>query len=1233
MPNFSFLFHNPRLWNSLCSNLIFGRKRWLAVRKLLFFLGLTVATGLFGSYHGKRVAHQLELHSAEKVQENILSLDQEIQEQLQEINESEIGLQILCSKWEERRVGFVIYNQNSVADWTTNGIPFDVEFDSRQPPKQGIVKLKNAWYLCRSIQDGDQLLVAYALLRTDYDFENRYISNRWNPSIHADSQFTFTLVKPESSIELTDGTSSVGLRFLPENGGADFSWNSAIWLFFLLLLLLTLWQLGNWMEQFTSQTIASTIFILSVISIRILMLWLELPRGVYQLELFGPRQHATSVFIPSLGDLILHLAFLLLIALHLAERTIQLKNVWLQKLLAIGVPVLLLGPVHYLFEILVVNSSFSLNLNSPFSLDRYSFIGLFASFLILLNYHIIFRWIYSLLDEGRQSLKEILPPLLISIAAFVLCLGPNLHELAVGVAVGTILLFLMLTQNWIKDKRGIYRHAPNVLAFSLVASILFIGEEVVNEKELRAGIARKVDQQQNPITEFLFTELAAEIRADRKLRLSLTGIPVDAGAVLQRLHAKLSYDHWNRYLSIVDVFNEEGGVMVSDREITGPNYFELQHEFDNSRPTISKGLRYVGNWNVEGGYLARLKIEGKRNQKDLVLFIRLIPEKTDDILGFTDLFLAEEMSTAKEFEGYSYARYHKGELQEEHGDFAYSLSAQMYEEYADENTFFTNDGYSHLVSRPKEGTLVVVSRKATGLLGYLTTFSYLFFLYLLCSILASFVSGQLISGMRGKKSFRNRINLAMSTVSFISLLLIGLLTVYYVVREYHSRNEEMISEKSKSVLIELEHKLRDRQSFDEKDEPMLSALLAKFSKVFFTDINLYHLDGRLLATSRPRLFDEGLMAEVIHPAAYTAMRFGQKSSFIQEETIGNLNYLTAYVPFRNEKREVVAFMSLPYFARQYGLQQEIFSLLAALTNIYVFLILVSVVLALVVSNRITEPLRFIRESLKNLKLDEANRAIEWNSEDEIGELVEEYNRTLNELVRSAEMLARSERESAWREMAKQVAHEIKNPLTPMKLSIQMLQRSKNDGAEDLDERIDRTTKTLIEQIDTLSNIATEFSSFAQMPKPNIEQMNLEQLLEGVAELNRNSNVEITLDIHANEPSLVMADKEQILRVFNNLIKNGIQAVKDGVNPKISLGLMQDGNHWIASVKDNGSGISEDLRDKIFVPNFTTKSSGMGLGLAMVKNIVESVNGNISFTSEVGHGTTFYVWLPRMENSV
>ena len=1193
------------------------------------FLVLTIGVGFASMLHGNLQKRNAE-SQIETIHRDVLALDNELKTLLDRISTSNVQLNSLKNYWDKKGIGLVVFHHNKPVDWTTNAIPFPLSFDDRHAPSDGIVQLKNNWYLCRTVSVEEQLLVAYALLRSSFDFENRYIENNWGPVFSASTNFGFTRSDLDShELFLADGVSDVRLRESASSDSLKHSWNSLFWLAFLSLLILCMWHAANWISELSSKTIGNAALVLFALIGRGLLMWWQLPKGLYELELFAPTLHATSTLIPSLGDFILHLVFTWLVVVRFSSLKVAIENVWAQRLLGIVIPVLLLWPVHLLLEVLVFNSSFSLDLNDPFSLNIYSFFGLLTSFLIFLNYYLIARFLQSILKPKNSGFVVSAVLFIAAVVSVIILLGGGHLAIITAFSGGLILGFLLLLQNWMKDQSGIYLHTPNIFAFSLLACIILTGIETENEHQSRIGIARKVNQQEDPITEFLFENLADNLQSNRQLRAALTSAPINATSVLSIIHEKLDYDHWNRYSSVVDIYNEDGGLMISDREITGPNYFELQSEYDGARPTMSESLRYVGHLNQKGGYLARLEIKGIRSQKDLVLFIQLIPEKIDDILGFTDLFVDESVSAARELEGYSYALYSDGALEEQHGSFAYSLSGQKYAEFNDEHTFVTASGYSHLVARPIADRLIVVSRQARGFMGYLTTFSYLFLFYLFCAVLISLFSGKLVAGILERRSFRNRINLAMSSVLFVSLLLIGILTVFYVVREYNDRNEEMISEKSRSVLIEMEHKLRDRESFDEDDQAMLSALLVKFSKVFFTDINLYHLDGTLLATSRPRLYDEGLMAGVMNPSAYVEMRFDQKTNFIQEETIGNLNYLTAYVPFRNEKREVVAFMSLPYFARQYGLQQEVFSLLAALTNIYVFLILISVVLALVISNRITEPLRFIRESLKNLKLDQANRAIEWESNDEIGELVDEYNRTLNELVQSAELLAKSERESAWREMAKQVAHEIKNPLTPMKLSIQMLQRSKNDGAEDLHERIDKVTKTLIEQIDTLSNIATEFSSFAQMPKSVVEEVNLVEILRNVTELHKNSGAAIQLNLNNIETALVKADKEQLLRVFTNLIKNAIQAIDEATNGEISVSINPNQQYWNVSIRDNGTGIPEELKDKIFVPNFTTKSSGMGLGLAMVKNIIESVNGEISFTSESGNGTTFKVSLPSL----
>jgi nitrogen fixation/metabolism regulation signal transduction histidine kinase len=286
----------------------------------------------------------------------------------------------------------------------------------------------------------------------------------------------------------------------------------------------------------------------------------------------------------------------------------------------------------------------------------------------------------------------------------------------------------------------------------------------------------------------------------------------------------------------------------------------------------------------------------------------------------------------------------------------------------------------------------------------------------------------------------------------------------------------------------------------------------------------------------------------------------------------------------------------------------------------------------IISDQITRPLRIIQQKFSQIKIGRKSEEIVYKGRDEIAGLVDEYNRMVKELVKSVDMLARSERESAWREMAKQVAHEIKNPLTPMKLSVQHLQRSWNNNKENFAEYLERVTKTLIEQIDNLSFIASEFSNFAKMPKAINKEINIVDKIRSTITLFANTeNVDFIFE-HESEYIPVYADKEQLSRVFINLIKNAIQSIPDDRTGKIGIALIQSRNTVRISITDNGKGIPEDIENKLFTPSFTTKSSGMGLGLSIVKNIIESFDGNITFKTKVNHGTTFIIELPVYRRS-
>jgi nitrogen fixation/metabolism regulation signal transduction histidine kinase len=404
-------------------------------------------------------------------------------------------------------------------------------------------------------------------------------------------------------------------------------------------------------------------------------------------------------------------------------------------------------------------------------------------------------------------------------------------------------------------------------------------------------------------------------------------------------------------------------------------------------------------------------------------------------------------------------------------------------------------------------------------------------------------------------------------------------------------------------------------------------LLLNLSNTYFTDINIYDPEGFMLASSRDQIFREGMISEQINPSGARQLMVDKKSFFIQKESIGSYLFLSAYTPIRNMDNRLLGYLNLPYFAKQEEIRREISGLISALANIYILMIVITIMLALLLSRYITRPLQHIGNQFSRVKIGDKNAKIVWTRKDEIGRLVDEYNRMIDEMEKSAELLARSERESAWRLMARQVAHEIKNPLTPIKLSMQLLMKAWNDKAPDWDMRLKRFSQTLIMQIDTLSSIATEFSDFAQMPEPQIQQFDVIPLIQqSVALFRDQSDCKISFETNTKE-CIINADPSQILRVFNNLIKNALQAISDERQGIIRIKLNVVDNVCEISFQDNGTGITTDSQTRIFSPNFTTKTAGMGLGLAMVKNIIDNSAGRIWFETEPGKGTTFFVTLP------
>jgi len=305
------------------------------------------------------------------------------------------------------------------------------------------------------------------------------------------------------------------------------------------------------------------------------------------------------------------------------------------------------------------------------------------------------------------------------------------------------------------------------------------------------------------------------------------------------------------------------------------------------------------------------------------------------------------------------------------------------------------------------------------------------------------------------------------------------------------------------------------------------------------------------------------------------------------------------------------------------------SLISKLFNIYVFLFLVCLGVVYIVAQSMTRPLALLGEQLEQISLGRTNPKIKWKQNDEIGQLIHRYNAMLEQLDQSAEALAHTERDQAWKEMAKQVAHEIKNPLTPMKLSIQYLQMKANGQEGLLADQVKKTAQTLVEQIDNMTRIAENFSQFGELPKVSNQRVLLNDVITSVHDLFRKRE---DMDIQCRVPiddCFVFADKDHLIRIFNNIIKNAIQAIPRDRKGQILVQLARKDHMAFVSIQDNGEGITEDRVKKVFQPNFTTKRSGTGLGLAMCSKMIESMDGRIYFETEVNEGTTFYVEIPLL----
>lgn len=1126
-----------------------------------------------------------------------------------------------------------IYSKDSLIAWSDNYYLLKQKIDTT---KANVFTSDNSVVLVKDYSlKNYELRLCYSLA-SNYKIQNEYLKNRLNPELGLEKSAKIN-TKDGKGIPLLGSKGDVLANVEWENEPPNDTIISIIFLLYigailsLINLAFTLCQI--FLKPIKYQQITKLVSLGLLLSIIKLTHW---PAPLLSSDIFDPIVFANSTIIDSLGSLFIFSLFVFfLISILFEYFDYSTTPVWKTKIKFIssyGLFLIVLFSFIIAFKhivsALVFNSTISFDLTQATEINHLSIIGLSSIGVWIFGIYLFYSKIYNWYNKGNLNPYNVfITELIVIILAIIWAyfIEDNYYALA-------FFSFIIIVQNIIQ-KRGNYPKASVTTLFLLGISILIsfwlYSFNTSDEHNKRKSILQNVAIDQDPQAEYLFGKISKDIYKDKFLLSRIDNNAIDFDSISNYIinNYFTKYQHFNKYDFQITTCTSDLNLLIQPQniEIQCDSFF-YYNLIKFGTLTNNKNLYFLQYGTGQTNYLGLFRFYENSSEGYIPITVYVEINSKLKRKGFTKLLSEKDYDPFEKIAKYSLATYIDGKKVETYGNYNYPEHFSWNTVKEKNFEFVEKNGFDHLVFQQDSHKTFVLSLKIPSYLNKLSPFSYLFIFFGLIFFILGFVSNNPLVKINLKPNFSGRLQLTMISIIVISFTVISIITVIYIRTLNADKNRLQLENLAISLQTEFEHKLSNELDLNYIDTKYLKELLQKFSKVFDTDINIYNKNGYLLATTRPEIFEYPLLADLMTPSAYNYLKIEKQGLYITKENIGGLLYSSAYLPAHNGQGENIGYINLPYFAREEFLKREISSLLMTLMNVYTLIIVLSILAILVVSNYITRPLIMLKQRLQEVSLGKEIQKIEWHGIEEIKTLVDEYNQMIDALAISSEKLSKGERESAWREMAKQVAHEIKNPLTPMKLSIQYLLHSYNENDENNKERIRSLSNTLIEQIDTLSDIATAFSDFAKMPKSVQEFQDLGAVIKSVIDLFIDQN-NVVIEFNCEEEQLVNIDKSQWIRVFNNLIKNSIQATEEGNITHIKIILQRFEKNLKITFSDKGKGIPEDMRDKIFTPNFTTKTKGTGLGLAMVKNIVNNSGGEIHFASTPNIGTDFYITIP------
>lgn len=1113
-----------------------------------------------------------------------------------------------------KNIGVYEYNNQALSYWNNSQIPAPTKLGKDHTNQ--LIKLRNGYYLSSIKRTENKTRVALCLIKAKYDLQNDYLKNTFADWLQLPQEIGLKLD--------SNGDSDVKLQgqFLFSLNGSEITYRSdntivtACVLLFLGIICLLLFVI----QQVRLNPFSKLAFgqVLLIFVLRYMMLAAKWPAVLYESDLYNLRifGNAQSYFNSYLGDILLNSILLIWFAV--------LCYYWLKSVtekigriiftgLSIGVLYIALQFHHHVINSIVSNSTISFDFMNLLHLSWFTYISLIPIVLVnisvLIMLYILIK--YAFIKQKNSTIFYIGITLFITI---VLNLSINYSFTIERWWFLPVSLFILAIAHF-RIEKNILAIGTVLLVTSMISSAILNFYVSKNEEQNFKIYSDKLIERQDAVLESEFYNLSERIEKNVQLNNLAQFVAFNGDKeFLQLLKQNFFFGYFDRYNIEFSMFDENCTPLIKNTQpiLLNEGFFEEQIRYQ-SLETASPNLFFIDQYKQNSRYIARVPL-GKNK-----LYILLEPKFFEEVGAFPDLLIDESQKKLVNLRNLSYAVYRSGINNKMYGEFSYPVNLSDTVKLNKTKSKFT-----HHFLYPDENSTVVISTKTKNLGYYFTYNSYLFLFFSMIAYLSYLMYSVFFSDRFQASSLTRRIQTTVILLLLLSIAAVGITSSKLVSDQFDKDNEKQLLEKSNTILSELSGLLQKSDTISDISIELIDLTIKKYAYVFNSEISIFDNSGVLYNTSQPRLYELGLAAPLLNSEAFQNLKTDLASSFCSRDKAGNLNYLSLYAPIYNSNKKLLGYLNLPYFGKQSELINELSGIISTLINVYVILFIISIISGLVLSGYITLPLRILKQQMAKVSLGTKNEAIVWQSDDEVGKLVSEYNAMIEKLDKSAGLLAKSERETAWREMAKQVAHEIKNPLTPMKLNLQYLQHVIKNNPDDFEERFTKASNNIIEQIDALANIATEFSNFAKLPSGELEKIDLAEIIRSTVDLfEKENSISITVQLH--EPHLfVMADKEQMLRVFNNLLKNAIQATSEVEHPQIVINSKAYEENYLISISDNGCGIPESLKQKIFTPNFTTKSTGSGLGLAMIKNIFDTIQAKIWFESEEHKGSIFYL---------